>query len=113
MGDICCVGGPVDDRPSAEEPIVLEREVCPAGKHQGKTFLEVLEDRPFCLWIVKEPRRGWMGLINRHQKRHQRWIQRRQPRPRRLPPLERNCLPKVVARVSRRRWYHLLYRQVP
>ena len=61
--DICCVGGPVDDRPSAEEPIVLEREVCPAGKHQGKTFLEVLEDRPFCLWIVKEPRRGWMGLL--------------------------------------------------
>eukprot|EP00928_Gymnodinium_smaydae_P073771 TRINITY_DN56901_c0_g1_i1.p1 TRINITY_DN56901_c0_g1~~TRINITY_DN56901_c0_g1_i1.p1 ORF type:complete len:211 (+),score=49.70 TRINITY_DN56901_c0_g1_i1:83-715(+) len=47
----------------SDEPLVLAEEVVPAGKHQGKTFLDVLDDKAFCTWICKEPRRGWMGLF--------------------------------------------------
>eukprot|EP00929_Paragymnodinium_shiwhaense_P113131 TRINITY_DN8139_c0_g1_i2.p1 TRINITY_DN8139_c0_g1~~TRINITY_DN8139_c0_g1_i2.p1 ORF type:complete len:211 (+),score=74.44 TRINITY_DN8139_c0_g1_i2:304-936(+) len=54
-----------DDAPPAadEPPLVLAEEVVPAGKHQGNTFQQVLDDVPFCKWVCKEPRRGWMGLF--------------------------------------------------
>eukprot|EP00746_Dinoflagellata_sp_MGD_P051947 gnl/MRDRNA2_/MRDRNA2_230690_c0_seq1.p1 gnl/MRDRNA2_/MRDRNA2_230690_c0~~gnl/MRDRNA2_/MRDRNA2_230690_c0_seq1.p1 ORF type:complete len:208 (-),score=62.85 gnl/MRDRNA2_/MRDRNA2_230690_c0_seq1:64-687(-) len=55
---------PTEVKPSPEEkPIVLSQEICPAGKHQGKTFKEVVEDTAFCKWIMKEPRSGWMGML--------------------------------------------------
>eukprot|EP00931_Biecheleriopsis_adriatica_P088926 TRINITY_DN63149_c0_g1_i1.p1 TRINITY_DN63149_c0_g1~~TRINITY_DN63149_c0_g1_i1.p1 ORF type:complete len:210 (-),score=55.12 TRINITY_DN63149_c0_g1_i1:24-626(-) len=54
-----------EESPSVDEdqPIILEEEVCPAGKHQGKTFKDVAEDAAFCTWVCKEPRRGWMGML--------------------------------------------------
>merc|ERR1712194_788169 len=52
------------DGPSADDaPIVLAEEVVPGGKHQGKTFKDVAEDDPFCKWLLKEPRKGWMGML--------------------------------------------------
>ncbi|CAE8621228.1 unnamed protein product, partial [Polarella glacialis] len=49
--------------PADDEPIILAQEVVPCGKHQEKTFLDILDDKAYCNWVCKEPRAGWMGML--------------------------------------------------
>jgi len=42
----------------------LGEEVVPSGKHQGNTFAEVFKDAPYCTWVCKEPRKGWMAHMS-------------------------------------------------